>query len=90
MLVGAKTALRTNRRAVRYAGESVIRANDVFVHETKTIRQSAKRTRIELGSFRGSLPQETELGHLLHDVLGLDSWADVTRLIPTQDEVEEP
>jgi hypothetical protein len=72
-----RTGVRTYQRTVRYAGESKVTANVLFVAESgkrPVKRDDRDRNRLDRGRVLLDLPQPGVLDHVLHNVLELPSW----------------
>jgi hypothetical protein len=77
VLYGNETGVRTYQRTVRYAGDSEVTADVLFVAESR--KQPVKRgdresDRLDRGRVLLDLPQPGVLDHVLEDVLELQSW----------------
>jgi hypothetical protein len=89
LLYGNETGVRTYQRTVRYAGESEVTADVLFVADSK--KRSVKRDdregdRLDRGRVLLDLPQPGVLDHLLGDVLELSSWQGLEAWITSQRE----
>ncbi len=83
------TGVRTYQRTVRYAGESEVTADVLFVAQSK--QQAVQRDDRPGGSLdRGrvliDLPQPGALDHVLENVLELSEWQELERWIGHQQE----
>ncbi len=76
LLFRTKTGVRIYKREVRYAGNSEISADVLFVVDSKTPTRRDKKSRgaLRLGRLRSRLPHDGSLVHLQRDVLALDNW----------------
>jgi hypothetical protein len=77
VLYANETGLRTYQRTVRYAGESDITADVLFVAASKkrpVKRDDRDDDRLERGRVLLDLPQPGVLEHMREDVLELSSW----------------
>lgn len=89
LLYGNETGVRTYQRTVRYAGESEVTADVLFVARSK--KRSVKRDdregdRLDRGRVLLDLPQPGVLEHLLGNVLELSSWRDLEPWVMNQRE----
>lgn len=84
------TGVRSYQRTVRYAGDSEVTADVLFVagSRTKAVqRHDREGDRLDRGRVLLDLPQPGVLDHVLEDVLELSSWQELERWI--QDQREE-
>jgi hypothetical protein len=89
VLYGNETGVRTYQRTVRYAGESDITADVLFVAATKkkaVKRDDREDDRLDRGRLLLDLPQPGVLEHMREDVLELSSWQDLASWIDGQRE----
>lgn len=83
LLVNNTTGVRTYQRTVRYAGDSRVSANVLFVvgskkHAVKrSDRDDDSEARLDEGRILQALPQRGVLDHVLENVLQLESWEDL-------------
>ncbi len=83
------TGVRTYQRTVRYAGDSEITANVLFVAESKNAavkRDDQSGDRLDRGRVLMDLPQPGVLDHVLENVLELSDWQDLGAWIEGQRE----
>jgi hypothetical protein len=91
VLYGNETGVRTYQRTVRYAGESEVTADVLFVADSK--KNAVKRgdrdaDRLDRGRLLLDLPQPGVLDHVLEDVLELSNWQELEgRIGELRDEV---
>ena len=81
------TGVRSYQRTVRYAGESQVSADVLFVagSRKKPVRRDDREAdRLDRGRVLVDLPQPGVLDHVLQDVLELGSWQDLERWISEQ------
>jgi hypothetical protein len=77
VLYGNETGVRTYQRTVRYAGESEVTADVLFVAESRkkpVNRGDRDSDRLDRGRVLLDLPQPGVLDHVLEDVLELQGW----------------
>ncbi len=83
LLVNNVTGVRTYQKTVRYAGDSRVSANVLFVvgstkHAVKrSDRDDEDETRLDEGRILQALPQRGVLDHVLENVLQLQRWQDL-------------
>lgn len=83
LLVNNATGVRTYQKTVRYAGDSRVSANVLFVvgstkHAIKrSERDDEEETRLDEGRILQALPQRGMLDHVLENVLQLQRWQDL-------------
>ncbi len=70
------TGIEVYTRTVRYEGDSRVKADVLFVVDSKRPihRADLGRDRLDVGRIQTSLPRAGALAHLLQDVLGLTNW----------------
>lgn len=81
--------VRTYQRTVRYAGDSEVTADVLFVAESlkKPVRRADReRERLDRGQVLLDLPRRGVLDHLLENVLELEDWQELPRWIGDQKE----
>lgn len=87
VLLDNNTGVRTYQKTVRYAGESRVSANVLFiVGATKhAIRRSDRdeEGRLDEGRILQALPQRGVLDHVLENVLRLERWQDLNDWVAT-------
>jgi len=89
VLYDNETGVRTYQRTVRYAGESDITADVLFVAASKKKaldRDDREDDRLERGRLLLDLPQPGVLEHMREDVLELSSWQNLKSWIDGQRE----
>jgi CotH kinase protein len=89
VLYGNEVGVRTYQRTVRYAGESEVTADVLFVAESleKPVQRGDRDAeRLDRGRVLLDLPQPGVLDHVLEDVLELSSWQDLKGWISEQRE----
>lgn len=89
VLYDNETGVRTYQRTVRYAGESDITADVLFVAASKkkaVKRDDREDDRLERGRLLLDLPQPGVLEHMREDVLELSAWQDLKGWIDGQRE----
>jgi len=89
VLYDNETGVRTYQRTVRYAGESDITADVLYVAGSKkkaVKRDDREDDRLERGRVLLDLPQPGVLEHMREDVLELSSWQDLKSWIADQRE----
>jgi hypothetical protein len=82
-----ETGVRSYQRTVRYAGDSEVTADVLFVvgSRKKPVRRDDREgDRLERGRVLLDLPQPGVLDHVLQDVLELSSWQELSRWIGEQ------
>lgn len=91
VLFDNETGVRSYQRTVRYAGDSEVTADVLFVAGSRkkpVKRDDREGDRLERGRVLLDLPQPGVLDHVLQDVLELSSWQELPRWIGEQrDEV---
>lgn len=83
------TGVRTYQRTVRYAGESEVSANILFVAESKKTavkREDRTGDRLDQGRVLLDLPRPGVLEHVLQNVLELSDWQELPRFVDAQKE----
>lgn len=83
------TGVRTYQRTVRYAGESEVSANILFVAESKKAavrRDDRSGERLDQGRVLLDLPRPGALEHVLQNVLELSDWQELPRFVDAQKE----
>lgn len=83
------TGVRTYQRTVRYAGDSEVNANVLFVAESKKAavkRDDKSGDRLDQGRVLLDLPRPGVLEHVLQDVLELSDWQELPRFVEDQKE----
>jgi hypothetical protein len=83
------TGVRSYQRTVRYAGESEVTANVLFVAQSQ--KEAVKRDDrqadvLDRGRVLMDLPQPGVLDHVLQNVLEISDWQDLPRWIADQKE----
>lgn len=81
------TGVRSYRRTVRYAGESEVTADVLFVAGSRkkpVNRDDREGDRLDRGRVLLDLPQPGVLDHVLEDVLELGSWRELARWVGEQ------
>jgi hypothetical protein len=89
VLYDNETGVRTYQRTVRYAGESDITADVLFVAASRkkpVKRDDRERDGLDRGRVLLDLPQPGVLEHMREDVLELSSWRELGRWIEGQRE----
>jgi hypothetical protein len=74
------TGVRVYQRTVRYSGDSVVNADDLFCVETKkklVKRDDRKKNTLDNGRARSGFPPTGVLGSVLHDLLGIEDWTEL-------------
>jgi hypothetical protein len=82
-----ETGVRSYQRTVRYAGDSEVTADVLFVASSrkKPVRRDDREgDRLERGRVLLDLPQPGVLDHVLQDVLELSSWQELSRWVAEQ------
>jgi hypothetical protein len=82
-----ETGVRSYQRTVRYAGDSEVTADVLFVagSRKKPVRRDDREgDRLERGRVLLDLPQPGVLDHVLQDVLELSSWEELSRWVGEQ------
>lgn len=74
LIARTTTALRTKRRDVHYAGESLIGASNLHVTKCQRLLDEEPGSRIDTEQIQLSLPTRDALHHLGRNVLGLKDW----------------
>jgi CotH protein len=83
------TGVRSYQRTVRYAGESEVTANVLFVAQSSkdaVKRDDRKADALDRGRVLMDLPQPGVLDHVLQNVLEISDWQDLPRWIADQKE----
>jgi hypothetical protein len=83
------TGVRTYQRTVRYAGDSEVSANILFVAESKKTavkRDDKEGDRLDQGRVLLDLPRPGVLEHVLQNVLELSDWQELPRFVDAQKE----
>lgn len=87
LLFQNETGVRSYQRTVRYAGESEVTADVLFVAGSRkgpVERDDRDTDRLDRGRVLLDLPQPGVLDHLLQDVLELESWQELGRWVGEQ------
>jgi hypothetical protein len=87
VLYDNQTGVRTYRRTVRYAGDSEVTANVLFVAESKkkpVKRDDRSRDQLDRGRVLLDLPQPGVLDHVLTNVLELGDWQSLPQWVNDQ------
>jgi hypothetical protein len=72
------TGVRVYERTVRYGGQSVVNADDLFCVQTKkklVKREDRKKNSLDHGQARSGFPPAGVLDTVLSDLLGVNDWA---------------
>ena len=80
LLFRNETGVRVYQRTVRYSGDSVVNADDLFSVQTKkkvVKRDDKKKNRLDNGQARSGFPPPGVLDTVLHDLLEIRDWADL-------------
>jgi hypothetical protein len=87
VLFDNETGVRSYQRTVRYAGDSEVTADVLFVAGSRkkpVRRDDRERDRLDRGRVLLDLPQPGVLDHVLQDVLELSSWQELPSWIAQQ------
>ncbi len=87
------TGVRTYQRTVRYAGDSEVTANVLFVAESTrdAVKRDDRKTHtLDRGRVLLDLPRRGVLDHVLESVLELSDWQDLPRWLGDQKEQTIP
>jgi CotH protein len=76
LLYRCETGVRVYTRTVRYADDSRVQADVLYVVKSlqAITREDKKLQVLDGGRIQRRLPRERALDHLLHDVVGLNNW----------------
>jgi hypothetical protein len=84
-----ETGVRTYQRTVRYAGDSEVTADVLFIAESRkkpVKRGDREGDRLDRGRVLLDLPQPGVLDHVLEDVLELSGWQELSGWVSDQRE----
>ncbi len=83
LLYQNKTGIRVYLKTNRYAGNSRIASDVIFIVGSKKAvkRDKGSKGALQIGRVQRRLPADGTLDHLAKNVLGLDGWEDLDRFI---------